>query len=290
MKILGTGLTGLVGSRIVELLKDFEFESLNRRNGIDITIKEQVIKAVGNSSSNTVLHLAAFTKVDDAEKEKHLEKQSNAWKINVLGTKNVIEACQKFNKKIIYFSTDMVFSGEKNLPEKYKEEETTNAIGFYAKTKEEAEKLVENASCPWVILRIAYPYRANFEKEEYVRVFKRLLESKKRITAVADHHFTPTFIDDLPLVINLIIKNNLIGKYHAVGEEIISPYDAVIKIAKVFNLNKELIEKTTRNEFFKDKAPRAYNLSLNNDKIEKLGIKMTSFEEALEKIKIQLKN
>lgn len=288
MKILGTGLSGLVGSRIVELLPDFEFKDLSRKNGVDVSIKEQIFGAISNSSASTILHLAAFTRVDDAEKEKDLQEKSTVWKINVLGTKNVLEACEKFNKKIIYLSTDMVFPGDKELPYKYSEDDQTGAANFYAKTKEEAEKLVEKATCPWVILRIAYPYRAKFEKEEYVRVFKRLLNENKKITAVSDHYFTPTFIDNLSDVIKLIIKNDLTGKYHIGGSEVISPYEAAIKIAKVFNLNKNLIEKTTRDAFFKEKAPRAYNLSLNNDKIEKLGIRLSTFEEGLNKIKNQL--
>ncbi len=288
MKILGTGLSGLVGSRIVELLPDFEFRDLSRKYGVDVSIKEQIFEAISNSSARTILHLAAFTGVDDAEKEKSLQEKSTVWQVNVLGTKNVLEACEKFNKKIIYLSTDMVFSGDKELPDKYSENDQTGAANFYAKTKEEAEKFVEKAACPWVILRIAYPYRAKFEKEEYVRFFKRLLEEGKKLTAVCDHYFTPTFIDDLSDVIKLIIKNDLTGKFHAGGNEIVSPYEAAIKISKVFNLNKDLIEKTTREIFFKDKAPRAYNLALNNDKIEKLGIKLSTFEEGLNKIKKQL--
>jgi len=288
MKILGTGLTGLVGSRIVKLLNNFEFQNLSRKAGFDILDRRQVFEAIGSSPANTVLHLAAFTNVDEAENQKDLKENSIAWKINVLGTKNVLEACEKYNKKIVYFSTDMVFSGEKKLPEKYEEEDERGAVGFYAKTKEEAEKLVENALCPFVILRIAYPYRASFEKEEYVRVFKRLLENGIKIKAVTDHYFTPTFIDDIALAISLIIKEDLKGKFHLTGEEIVSPFDAAVKIAKVFNLDKNLIEKTTKEEFFKDKAPRAYNLSLNNGKIVKLGIKLTGFEEGLEKIKTQL--
>src|SRR4030067_229935 len=162
MRIIGTGLTGLLGSRIVELLTDYQFQNLSRVTGVDITSKDQVSSAIANSSSSLVLHLAAFTDVDGAEKEKDLKEQSLVWKINVEGTKNVLEACEKSNKKIIYFSTDMVFPGTKEVPEKYTEEDKTGAIGFYAKTKEEAEKLIEKATCPWLIIRPAYPYRSNF--------------------------------------------------------------------------------------------------------------------------------
>lgn len=289
MKILGTGLSGLVGSRIVELLNNYQFQNLSRETGIDITNKDQIESAIATSSANIILHLAAFTDVDGAEKEKDLNEQSLAWKINVEGTRNVLEACRKNNKKIIYFSTDMVFSGTKELPEKYSEDEIIDPVGFYAKTKQEAEKLIEKASCPWLILRIAYPYRANFGKKEYVRNLKDMLQNGRQVKAVSDHYFTPTFIDDLANVIDLVVKENLTGKLHAVGDETVSPFDASLKIAELFGFNKDLVEKTTREEFFKNRAPRAYNLSLNNDKIEKLGIKMKTFEQGLFEIQKQIK-
>lgn len=289
MKIIGTGLSGLVGSRITELLsKDYQFEDISRKTGTDVLDKEAVFKRIENSNAPVVLHLAAYTNVDKAEEDKDKKEESDAWKINVTGTENVLSACEKFNKKIIYISTDMVFSGAKKLHEKYKEEDERGPVGWYAKTKEEAEKLVEKATCSWIIARIAYPYRAEHEKKEYVRVFKWLLEKGQEVRAVSDHYFTPTFIDDIAPVLKLLIEKDELGKFHVVGNEAVSPYLAAKKVAEVFNLNKELVSEILSKEFFKGRAPRAYNLSLNNDKITKLGAEMHSFTEGLEIIKTQI--
>lgn len=289
MKIIGTGLSGLVGSRIVDLLeKDFEFEDISRKTGTDILDSKNVFKRLEGSSASVVMHLAAYTQVDKAEEDKHLGENSEAWKINVTGTKNVLEACEKLGKKIIYFSTDMVFSGQKELPEKYTEEEARGPVGWYALTKFEAEKLVEKTSVPWAIIRIAYPYRANFEKKEYVRIIKSLLEEGREIKAVKDHYFTPTFVDDLAFAVRVLIEKDCVGKYHACGDEAVSPYAASKKVAEIFGLNEKLISETTREEYFTGKAERAYNLSLNNDKIKKLGVHMHSFTDGLLAIKEQL--
>jgi dTDP-4-dehydrorhamnose reductase len=289
MRIIGTGLSGLVGSRIIELLSDtYQFEDISRKTGTDILDKEAVFKRVENSSAQIVLHLAAYTNVDKSEEDKEKKEESTAWKINVIGTENVLSACEKLNKKIIYLSTDMVFSGDKKLSEKYDEEDERGAVGWYAKTKEEAEKLIERTSVPWIILRIAYPYRAKHEKKEYVRVFKWLLEKRQQVKAVSDHYFTPTFIDDLAPVLKTLIDKELTGKFHATGDEIVSPFIAAKKVAEVFNLKKELVTEILSDEFFKGRAPRAYNLSLNNDKITKLGLKMHSFAEGLAIVKKQI--
>lgn len=289
MQIIGTGLSGLVGSRIVELLSDkYSFKDLSRKNNVDILDKDIFLKETEKSDSQFLLHLAAFTDIEAAEKEKDLKEKSSAWKINVEGTSNAIEVCRKTNKKLIYFSTDMVFSGEKKIGEKYSEEDSRNPVGWYATTKKMAEELIEKSNISWVILRIAYPYRANYEKKEYVRIFKWLLENQKPIKAVSDHYFTPTFIDDIAPVIDFLIKNNIPGKFNLVGDEIVTPFKVALMIADVFKLNKDLISQTTRAEFFKDRAPRGYNISLKNDKIIKLGLKLRSFTEGLMEIKKQI--
>src|SRR3989344_7835855 len=163
MKILGTGLRGLVGWRVVELLQDrYEFEY----SDIDLTDREEIGNKIKSSSAQIVLHLAAKTDVDGCEKDKVLGENGDAWKINVVGTKNVADACLETNKKLIYISTDFVFDGEK---ESYTEEDIPNPINWYAETKYEGERIVQSLSNPWIILRIAYPYRASFTKNDFFR-------------------------------------------------------------------------------------------------------------------------
>src|SRR5258706_8157755 len=112
-KILGIGLTGLVGSRIVELLDNtYEFENLSTSSGIDITNKENITKAIISSDASIIFHAAAYTDVKGAEKEKELGEKSLAWQINVEGTRNIALACEKMRKKLIYISTDLVLGGD----------------------------------------------------------------------------------------------------------------------------------------------------------------------------------
>lgn len=286
ISIIGTGLSGLVGSRIVQLLKSqYLFEDMSRKTGIDITNKDEVIRKIASSSSPMVFHFAAKTDVDDCENEISLGEQSFAWKVNVEGTRNITQACESAGKKLVYISTDMVFDGNKPLGEKYSEEDTPKPVNWYAETKYHGEKIVQKAKIPWIILRIAYPYRAKFEKKEYVRIFLSLLQSNQEILAVSDQFFTPTFIDDLANVLNFFIVKEITGIYHAVGSKTISPYDAALTVARKFQLNEDLVKETTRDEYFNDRALRPFNLALKNDKIQKLGLKMTDFDQGIDEIK-----
>ncbi len=285
MTILGTGLTGLIGSRIIELLSSvykFEFSDT------DITDEDSISERIENSNAPIVLHLAAKTDVDGCEKDKILGINGDAWKINVVGTRNVAEACKKSNKKLIYISTDFVFDGEKES--EYSEEDKPNPINWYATTKYEGEKIVQNSNLNWIIARLAYPYRANFQRKDFVRNLIRFFKNKEPLSMVTDHIMTPTFIDDVAFALDKLLKNNSKGIFHIVGSSFLSPYDAAIKIAEVFAFDKTLVRTTTRKDFFKDRAPRPFRLAIKNDKIQKLGIKMKTFEEGLNKIKDQISN
>lgn len=280
MKILGTGLSGLVGSRIVELLKNrYELEA----SEVDITDRDRIVEKIRNSSASIVLHLAAKTDVDGCERDR-----SAAWAVNVNGTKNVAEACLETDKKLIYISTDFVFDGEKTS--EYIEEDTPNPINWYAKTKYEGEKIVQTLSCPWIIARIAYPYRANFERNDFARAILKRLQDQKAVAGVTDHKFSPTFVDDITNALDALIKSESTGIFHVVGSQSLSPYDAAVKIAKTFDLDKSLISKTTREEYFKNRAKRPFQLRLRNDKIQRLGVKMRGFEEGLQEVKRQMVN
>jgi len=286
MKILGTGLTGLVGSRIVELLSPkYEFENVSRSTGIDIENKENVLAKICTSDAQVVLHLAAKANVDGCEADKSLGESGEAWRINVEGTRNVADACVRANKKLIYISTDFVFDGTK---ENYSEEDLPNPINWYAQTKFEGEKIVQNLNTPWIIARIAYPYRANFSKPDFFRAILNRLRNGESVLAVTDHIFTPTFVDDIALAMDVLMEGNSRGIFHVVGSQSLTPFDAANLIADEFKLDKTKISQTVRAEFFKNRASRPFQLSLKNDKISKLGVSMESFKDGLEEIKANI--
>lgn len=289
-KIFGIGITGLIGSRIVELLADkYDFQNLSLDTGVDIT-DPQTLSIIENDREHPiVLHLAAKADVDSCEHDKLQGKDGAAWKINVEGTRNVVNACLRSGKKIIYISTDFLFDGTKPKGESYTEEDTPNPINWYAQTKYKGEKIVQESGLPCLIVRPAYPYRKPFpEKKDLVQVMLTRLQNKEQITAVTDHIMSPTFVDDFAEVLDVLISGNETGIYHTAGSQPLSPYNLALLIAETFSLDRSLIHKTTREEFFVHRAPRPFNLALNSAKIEKLGVKMRTVTEGLGELKKQM--
>jgi len=246
LKIALTGASGLVGSRIIEILKDrFDFIPVSQ-DRMDITNKDQVEKNLSNLEFDVFLHLAAYTDVDGAEKEK-----TAAYVINVKGTENVFKTVKKLGKKFIYVSTDFVFDGQKPP---YFEDSQPNPISYYGLTKYEGERIVRDQA---MIVRFSYPYRARFDqKKDFVRTIKTFLEQQKSLTMVNDSLMTPTFIDDIAESFGHLFLNFSPKIYHIVGQDSMSPFQAARKIAETFNLDSRLISSISYDEYFKNKAKR----------------------------------
>jgi dTDP-4-dehydrorhamnose reductase len=273
IKIAITGSTGLVGSRIIELLEnDIQFLPIKQEEGIDITNKDNLWQKIKNLDFDYFLHLAAYTNVDAAEQEKTL-----AHKINVDGTRNVWEITNAKSKKLIYISTGFVFDGQ-HPP--YDESSQPQPVSYYGQTKLEGEKIVKNNS---MIIRFDYPYRKDFApKKDFVRAIRSLLEQKKSLKMITDSTITPTFIDDIAFGIKHLIYQYSPETFHLVGANSLSPFEAGKLIAKTYGYDENLVQLTTYEEYFVGKAKRPQYATIISKKNQFYPMK--TFEEGLKQI------
>lgn len=280
MNIIGTGLSGLVGSRVVELLEpEFQFENLSLETGFDITHKDAVMDRIIRSHAPWVFHFAAVTDLDSAENERQLGSKSQVWRVNVDGTRNIVEVAQTSSKHVLYLSTDFVFDGSQGP---YTEESQPNPQSWYAETKYEGEKVITGLGASGLILRIAFPYQARPQgRPDFVHRIMEQLHAGERIQTPNDQRITPTYIDDVARVIRVLVSGDASGIYHAVGSQALSPYDAALLIAQTHHLDKSKIAPVSSQSYYKDRAPRPRQAVLKNDKIESLGVSMIPFTEGI---------
>ncbi len=286
--ILSTGMSGLVGTRVKELLADrYEFTDLSLTTNVDITDYDSVIKHVEKSEAKVILHMAAKTDVDACEDDKILGEEGSAWLINVEGTRNIAKAAEKTGKRVIYISTDFVFDGTRAY---YDEDDKPNPLNWYGYTKFQGEEIILTSGVESTVLRLAYPYRAKFsEKKDFVRTIIEKMEKHEKVMGLIDHIFTPTFIDDVAEVLDIFLYRELPGIYHMVGSQSLTTYEAIKLIADTFGFQAD-IGKTTRSQYFLDRAFRPFKLALKNDKIQGLGVYMKRFDEGLREMKKQLQS
>jgi len=288
-KVIGTGLTGLVGSRVKELTADvFGWIDLSRSNGVDITDEKIITDAIEKSDPGVLINFAAFTDLDEAEKQKN-NKKGLCYQINVAGTKNIALACAKTNKHLIYISTDAVFDGKKKAP--YIETDNPNPINWYGQTKWLGEQAVIDSGCKFTIIRIAYPFRTKFEnKKDFVRKLLDKFSKGETLKMFSDTLFTPTYIDDIAKTLKTIIQVKQSGIFHVVGSSILSPFQAATEIAEIFGFNPKLIKRIDLSEYLKiSSRPYPRWAGLSNEKLKaELDVSMRTFSEAILEMKRQL--
>jgi len=285
-KLLVTGASGLLGSKIVGLAReDYEVIPLHNTNSLhpnslklDITNQNQVFNLFNKLKPDAAIHTASETNVDKCETEKKL-----AWEVNADGTRNIAEACQTSGTKLLYISTDYVFNGKKG---NYNEEDEPNPINYYGVTKLEGENQVIQHCKNYAILRTSVLYGWHPWKQNFATWAINELKQNKEITVVEDHYNTPTLADNLAEMAIEAIPKDLQGVYHACGSERIGRYEFARQIARAFDLNQNLIRPIKMEQLTAWIAKRPRDSSLNTDKIRsQLEAKPLNMTEGLDRMK-----
>jgi dTDP-4-dehydrorhamnose reductase len=269
MKVLGTGLSGLVGSKFVDLYRDsIEFQNLDLSSGVDILNESQVNAAFEASEATAVIHFAAFTDTQKAF-EQQGDKEGPAYKVNVLGTRNIALAAKKTGKYLIHISTAYVFDGTK--VGKYTETDEKHPIEWYGQTKAWAEDEVEHICPHYSILRIDRPYRLDeFPKLDLLHKVKKQLEEGSLPPQFADTFWTPTSIEEFSKLLAWISQYQPDGIFHTTTEPEYSDFTFAQWVNEYYGINGR-VEQGSLTEYLKT-HPRPYhrNTSLDTSKIRAL--------------------
>jgi len=280
--LLMTGASGLVGSRFVELYGDkYDVSNIDLTTGVDITSRESVEQYLSDHKAKFLIHLAAFTDTNQAFAQTG-DKNGLCYKVNVEGTRNIASVCKTFGIHLVHISTDFVFDGTKESP--YTEDDPVSPIEWYGKTKALAEDEIKNSGTNYAIVRIAYPYRKEFEtKLDIIKKIRAGLESGKLYPQFTDTIITPTFIDDIATGFNEIMSRSATGIYHLVGSSSLSPYDLAVKVAIQFGFDPLVVKKGSLTEYLKSASrPFARYVAMSNSKATReLGINFATIEKGL---------
>jgi dTDP-4-dehydrorhamnose reductase len=283
MKVLITGASGLVGYALFQSSKKSNLETIGTYFGrkinreffqLDINDKDQLDKLIRKVMPEVIVHTVALTNVDFCENHR-----KEAWKINVEGTRNIVEKCLERGAKPVYISTDYVFDGNSGP---YREDANTNPINYYGVTKLEGEKIVSSLS-EYLIIRTTWVFDCNFDEKNFAIRLVNSLKDGKLIKVPNDQFGNPTLARNLAdAIIELILKNRS-GIYNIVGLTRLSRYEFALKLANAFGFDKNLIFSVTT-EQLSQIAKRPKLAGLIPDKVQKelKNTKLLSLDEAIE--------
>lgn len=279
MKILITGINGQVGHALMQSLTEHKLIGLTRQD-CDLNQTDQIKRVIDLYQPELIINPAAYTMVDQAEDEPNL-----VFKINRDAPKTMAEKARESNIPFIHFSTDYVFDGEKKSS--YCEEDSTNPLGVYGKSKLMGEDAIQITGGQNYIFRTSWVY-SNLGHNFFLKM-KRLSSERNELKIVSDQIGVPTSSDfiaeQIKKIIQLLSKNNS-GIYHLVPNGFCSWYDFAKQIIRQTNpeFRQEKLYPIETNEF-PTKAKRPQNCILDNYKIKQVfNLSFNDWSKELEKI------
>ncbi|NKI30710.1 dTDP-4-dehydrorhamnose reductase [Croceivirga thetidis] len=284
-KVLVTGANGQLGKCLKELAKDqsnnhyhFIFKSFQE---LDISDSKKVTTLFQKEQFDCCINCAAYTNVDNAEKE-----PDEAEKVNVFGVRNLAMACKNSGATLVHISTDFVFDGESNLP--YSEMDTTNPLGVYGKTKLEGEKGIAEILESHIIIRTSWLYSEY--GSNFMKTMLHLANANDEISIVNDQLGSPTYAADLANVVLQILKepNPTYGLYHFSNSGITSWFEFAQKIYELSDIKIKTFPIST--EEYPTLAKRPKFSALDSTKIKSVfGVHLKPWQESLHTALFQLK-
>ena len=279
MRVLVTGAKGQLGSDVVNELNSRKYETIGVDiEEMDITDPESVNKVVVKANPDVVIHCAAWTAVDAAEDRDNI---SIVRSVNVEGTKNIANVCKKLDCKMIYISTDYVFSGRGTDP--WKPDCRNYApLNVYGQTKLEGELAVADALDKYFIVRIAWVFGVN--GSNFIKTMLNIGKKYDTVRVVNDQIGTPTYTYDLARLIADMAESENYGYYHATNEGgYISWYDFACEIFKQAGYDTNVVPVTTE-EYGISKAKRPFNSRLDKSKLLENGFEpLPTWQNALKR-------
>ena len=188
MKILIVGAGGRLGAALTREYRDkFDVAGLNHAQ-LDLANFDQTREKLRAANFDILINAAAFTNVDLCETQR-----DEAFRINAEAPRILAEICRDKDAKLIHFSTDYVFDGEKREP--YTERDEANPISVYGESKLAGEKNVLAAQDRHLVVRVSWVFGP--DRPSFIDGMIKRAQENEEIDAVADKISTPTYTHDI---------------------------------------------------------------------------------------------
>ena len=188
MKIVVLGASGRLGAALMRGCREKHDVADFNHAQLDLANLDDVRGKLGAMSFEVLINAAAFTNVDACETERE-----RAFLINAEAPGVLAEICNAKTARLIHFSTDYVFDGEKRAP--YTEGDQANPISFYGESKLMGEKNVLAADSGHLVVRVSWVFGP--DRPSFIDSMIKRAQEHENIEAIADKFSTPTYTHDI---------------------------------------------------------------------------------------------
>jgi dTDP-4-dehydrorhamnose reductase len=198
-RILLIGGTGQVGHELAVMLPRVGEVVVTDRSTLDLTRAADIVRIIRETQPEIIVNAAAYTAVDLAEKE-----PDRAHAINTEAPAVIASEAANMNALLVHYSTDYVFDGLKESP--YSEDDATNPLNVYGKTKLDGENAIRDSGCRHLILRTAWVYATR--GKNFLLTILRLASQREELRIVSDQIGAPTWAHEIARATNSILERH----------------------------------------------------------------------------------
>lgn len=258
MKVLVTGVKGQLGYDVVRELQKRGHEAVGVDiDEMDITDAAAVERVMTEVQPDAVIHCSAYTAVDRAEEDIEICRR-----VNVDGTENIAQICKKLDCKMLYLSTDYIFSGDGERP--WEPDDEASPLNAYGQSKYDGELALKKYVEKYFIVRISWVFGIN--GNNFIKTMLRLGRENGAVKVVDDQIGSPTYTYDLARLLVDMIESDRYGAYHATNEGICSWYEFAKEIFRAAGMDNVSVTPVKSGEF-PVKAKRPKNSRMSKEKL-----------------------
>jgi dTDP-4-dehydrorhamnose reductase len=296
MNVLLTGGTGLLGTALLRVIPAgytvwatyftsgrFDPSDAYHTLALDIRDRAAVDNATDEVRPDIIIHTASIGNVDYCETH-----QEESWRVNVEGTRYLLEAGLRHGSRFIYTSTNAVFDGE-HAP--YGEEDPPNPIHFYGRTKLASERLIEASRADATIIRpiLMYGWNTPTQRTNLVTWLLKELPKGQPVRLLKDVFCNPLAAFQCAEAVWRCVENRHPGCFHIAGRDRVSMYELGRTVAEVFGYAPSLLQPVSRDQLAQ-LVRRPADTTYRTHKMETvLGIRPLGLCEGLTRMKQERK-
>ena len=202
MKIVILGAGGRLGAALLREYRDkFEVTSFDRMQ-LDLSDLSGVQEKLQKTDFDVLINAAGFTKVDLCETQ-----PDRAFLINAEAPRVLAGICGEKGSRLIHFSTDYVFDGEKREP--YTEGDEAAPISIYGESKLAGEKNVLAAQDRNLVVRVSWVFGP--DRPSFIDAMIKGAQERERVDAIADKFSAPTYTHDIAEMLPQFFERDVEG-------------------------------------------------------------------------------
>ncbi|WP_256010941.1 family 1 glycosylhydrolase [Desertivirga xinjiangensis] len=232
--LLIIGKTGTLGRSFARIcdLRGIHYLLLSRQE-FNLADPSQIEKVIAEKKPWAIINAAGFVRVDDAE-----ISSNDCYIANTQGPLNLALLSEKYNFKLLTFSSDLVFDGRKNSS--YTESDPVSPLNVYGRSKALAEKLVSEKAPSSLIIRTS-AFFSPWDDYNFVTNVLTSLKNKTSFTAANDIFVSPTYVPDLVNASLDLLLDDESGIWHLANQGSITWAQLAIEVAKYANVNPSMV-------------------------------------------------